>query len=95
MDKLTATIKRDPYREIVAKRKRIEYRKIKPYWTKRIESRKAPFLLRLINGFQPNAPEVTVVVDRVRKSNVTGYYELHLGRIREVKNWDRKRECPS
>jgi hypothetical protein len=95
MNKITTTIKREFLREIVAKRKRIEYRELKPYWTKKLSKTKAPFLLRLINGMRANAPEVTVVVEQVRTNRRDGCYEFHLGRIREVKNWDRRRECPS
>lgn len=91
---LTTTIKREWFREIVAKRKRVEYRELKPYWTNRLEGLKAPFLLRLINGMQSEAPEVTVVVDRVRRNTREERYEFHLGRIRDVKHWDRKREEP-
>lgn len=95
MHKITTTIKRQYFSEIVDKKKRIEYREIKPYWTRRLEGVKAPFLLRLINGMQTKAPEVTVVVDRVHRNTRTGYYELHLGRVREVKYWDRGRREPS
>lgn len=85
---------REPLREIIAKRKPIEYREIKAYWTTRLQSAETPFLLRLINGMTANAPEVTVVVTKVRKNSRRGCYELHLGQIREVKNWDREREQP-
>ena len=54
-----------------------------------------PFLLRLINGMQPKAPEVTVIVRRVRKNNRTRTYELHLGKLIDVRYWDRKREEPA
>jgi hypothetical protein len=95
MDKITTTIKREWLREIVAGRKRIEYREVKPYWTKRLECVARPFLLRLINGMQAKAPEVTVVVRRVRKNSRSGYFELYLGKLAEVRNWDRKRERPA
>jgi hypothetical protein len=36
MDRITSTINRASFREIVARRKRIEYRAIKPYRTKRL-----------------------------------------------------------
>ncbi len=94
MDKLTTTIKRQWLREIVARRKRIEYREIKPYWTKRLDSVTPPFLLRLINGMSKNAPEVTVVVRKVRRNSRSQNYELDLGPVVEVKNWDRRREKP-
>ena len=86
-------IKRQFFRDIVAKRKRVEYREIKPYWTNRLQGVRVPFFLRLINGMQPNAPEVTLVVESLRRRS--GSYELHLGRIKDVKNWDRRREEPT
>jgi hypothetical protein len=91
MDKITTTIKREWLGEIAARRKMIEYREIKPYWIERLSRVKAPFLLRLINGMQANAPELTVVVERVRKNSRSGAFELHLGKIKEVRNWDIKR----
>lgn len=95
MQTLTTTIKRQWLADIVAKRKPIEYREIKPYWTKRLADVETPFLLRLINGMQPHAPEVTVEVTHVTKNTRIRSYELHLGRIRNVKNWNRRTEQPS
>jgi hypothetical protein len=95
MDRITTTIKREWLREIVAGRKRIEYREIKPYWTRRFSKTKPPFLLRLINGMQSNAPEVTVVIRRVRKNSRSGYFELHIGMVAEVRHWDVKRGQPA
>jgi hypothetical protein len=95
MDKITTTIKREWLRKIAAGRKTVEYREIKPYWTDRLLKVKVPFHLRLINGMQRKVPEVTVRIDRVRKNSRIGEYELHIGKIVEVHNWDRKREQPS
>ena len=72
MDVITTTIKREWLQEIVAGRKRVEYREIKPYWVQRLSAVKTPFALRLINGMQAKAPEVTVVVRRVRKNTKLG-----------------------
>jgi hypothetical protein len=94
MDKLTTTIKRQWLREIVSRRKKIEYREIKPYWKKRLKRVGRPFLLRLINGISPRAPEVTVRIDKVVKNSRRGDYELHIGKILRVQNWDRRREQP-
>src|SRR5688572_14802588 len=94
MEKLTTTIKREWLREIVAGRKTVEYREIKPYWTTRLRSVRRPFLLRLINGMTANAPEVTVQIDRVRKNVVSGTYDLHIGRVVEVRNWNEKSDSP-
>jgi hypothetical protein len=94
MDRLTTTIKREWLREIVAKRKRTEYRKLKAYWTKKLALVKTPFELRLINGMSANAPEVTVVVTEVRKNSRSKEYELKLGRILKVKHWNRRTERP-
>jgi len=64
----------------VVKRKLIEYREINPYWTEKLAAVRPPFLLRLVNGMTKNAPEVTVVVTKIRKNSKYGCYELHLGR---------------
>ena len=94
MDKLTTTIKREWLREIIAGRKRVEYRQLKPYWTKKLATVKVPFSLRLINGMSKNAPEVTVVVNRVHKNSRTRQYELRIGRVVRVKRWNRRTEQP-
>ena len=94
MQKLTTTIQRQWLQEIVAGRKNVEYREIKKYWTDRLSTVTTPFHLRLINGMTPRPPEVTVRIDRVRKNTRTGNYELHIGKVIEVRNWDKKREQP-
>jgi hypothetical protein len=95
MDKITTTIHREPLKEIAARRKTIEYREIKTFWIERLAKVKAPFLLRLINGMRPNAPELTVIVQRVRRNARSGKFELHLGKLIDVRHWDVKREIPS
>jgi hypothetical protein len=50
-DRITATIEREWLAEIIAGTKKIEYRKVKPYWTKRFEKVSVPFELRLLNGY--------------------------------------------
>ena len=95
MEKITTTIKREWLQEIAAGRKRVEYREIKPYWTRRLSTVKSPFLLRLINGMQPKAPEVTVVVRRVRRNSRSRKFELLLGGVVSVKHWDLKRRQPT
>jgi hypothetical protein len=92
LPKITTTIKREWLCEIAAGRKRVEYREIKPYWTRRLSEVKALFLLRLINGMQPNAPELTALVDQVRKNTRAGEYELHLDRVIDLRHWDLKLE---
>jgi hypothetical protein len=88
MDRITTTIKREWLREIAAGRKRVEYREIKPYWIRRLSKTEPPFQLRLINGMQSKAPELTVLVQRVRKNSRCGVFELHLGKVVEVRHWD-------
>ncbi len=92
MDKITTTIKREYLQEIIAGRKKVEYREFKPYWTRRLKSVQTPFFLRLINGMQANAPEVTVEIRQVIKNLQTRRYELHIRRIVAVRNWNRRRE---
>ena len=94
MENVTTTIKREWLREIIAGRKTVENREIKPYWTKRLEGRECPFLLRLINGMAKVRPEVTVRIDRVEKNTASNRYELHIGEVVNFENWDKQREIP-
>lgn len=91
---VTMNIKREFFREIVAKRKRVEYRAMSPYWQKRLNGIEPPFLLRLINGMRSDSPEVYVVVEKLTRNSRQQQFELHLGRIRRLIRWDRKSEQP-
>lgn len=95
METITTTIAKPWLREIVAGRKVVEYRDIKPYWDKRLSGRRCPFLLRLINGMTSHNPEVTVRIDRVRRNTAKGTYELHIGAVVSFRNWDKRREVPT
>ena len=90
-ERITTTIKRQWLAEIIEGTKRIEYREIKPYWTKRLTS---PFELRLINGMNPPVPEVTVLIRKVRMDRREGVYELHIKKVMGFKHWDRRRKIP-
>lgn len=91
MDRLTTTIKRPWLAEIIAGAKKVEYREIKPYWRDRLAQVKIPFELRLINGMQRRAPEVTVLINKVKKDTRNGVYELHIRKVISFMNWDRSR----
>jgi hypothetical protein len=95
MDKITTTIKREWLAKIANRTKRIEYRELKPYWVKRLSRVQVPFLLRLINGMHANAPEITVIVTKVRKNSRSRQFELVLGKIVELKYWSVKFERPT
>jgi len=95
MQSITTQIKREYLKEIIAKRKTVEYRDIKGYWENHFRRVETPFLLRLINGTSKTAPEVTVEVTRIYRNRHKGRFELRLGRIHQVKNWDRRREQPA
>lgn len=92
MLQIPTTIKREWFSLIASREKKVEYREDTPYWRRRLEGIEAPFSLRLINGMRPDSPRLTVTVVRVRKRK--GCYELHLGRVREVSYWDRKKNQP-
>lgn len=93
MKTITTTIKRQWLREIVAGTKKIEYREIKPYWVLRLPV-EVPFALRLINGMQAQAPEVTVIIRKVIRNARLKSFELHIGSVKQVRNWDRRRQQP-
>jgi hypothetical protein len=67
-DRITTTIERQWLAQIVAGTKKIEYRQIKPYWTKRFAKVSVPFELRLLNGMNPPVPEVTVLIHRSQRT---------------------------
>jgi hypothetical protein len=94
MDRLTTTIEREWLADIVAGVKKTEYREMKPYWRKRLEAVSRPFELRLINGMQKNAPEVTILVDRVRANRRTRQYEFHIAKVLRHFHWDKRRRVP-
>ena len=95
MDKITTTIKQEWLKKIANWTKRVEYRELKPYWIMRLSQVRVPFLLRLINGMRPNAPEITVIVTKVRKNSRSRQFELVLGKIIELKHWSVKFERPT
>jgi hypothetical protein len=95
---ITTTLDREWFAQIVDGTKRVEYRDIKPYWTRRLRAVKTPFRLVLRNGMRPPVPVVTVRIDRVVPSphgtKRRGRYELHIGRVLKVERWDRKAKRP-
>jgi hypothetical protein len=95
MDSLTMNIEQRWFRAIVDREKKIEYQTMSPFWMPRIEPLKTPFLLRLLNGMLPPVPEAVVEVMRVVRDDARQEYQLHLGKVLRVKNWDRKAGKPS
>jgi hypothetical protein len=83
-NEITTTLDRQWFAEIVAGRKRIEYREIKPYWTTRLKRVQVPFRLILRNGMTPPVPVVAVRIDRVTSNRRRGVYKLHIGRVLSV-----------
>jgi len=98
MDTVTTTLKREWFAKIVDGSKRVEYREIKPYWTRRLRGVTTPFKLVLRNGMTPPIPVLAVRIDRVIPSPHSkarrGTYALHIGRVLKVEHWDRKTSRP-
>jgi len=98
VDTVTTTLKREWFAKIVDGSKRVEYREIKPYWTRRLRAVKTPFRLVLLNGMNPPVPVVTVRIDKIvpdpRGKARRGTYALHIGRVLKVEHWDRRRKRP-
>jgi hypothetical protein len=98
VDTITTTLKREWFAKIVDGSKRVEYREIKRYWTKRLAAVKTPFVLVMRNGMTPPVPVVSVRIDRIvpspRGRVRKGNYALHIGRVLKVEHWDRKGRCP-
>jgi hypothetical protein len=96
MDVITTTLEREWFAKIVAGEKRVEYREIKPYWTKRLKRVRVPFKLVLRNGMNPPVPVLMVRIDRIQPNppHYSGTYGLYIGRILKVEHWDRKKARP-
>jgi hypothetical protein len=94
MDTITTTLARHWFTEIVERRKKIEYRETKPYWTVRLKRVETPFRLVLRNGMTPPIPVMTVRIDKIVTDRQRGEYRLHIGRVLKVEHWDRKRKRP-
>jgi hypothetical protein len=100
MDRITTTLERQWFSEIVDRKKRIEYREIKPYWTKKLCRVELPFRLVLRNGMKPPIPVLSVRIDRIvpnpkqKGRKRKGSYALHIGRVLKVQHWDKKKKRP-
>ena len=95
---LVMNIKREFFSQILAtpRQKHVEYRKASPYWLSRLEKvGKAPFNLRLLNGMQPPVPEATVRVTKVVRAKGGRELQFHLGKVIEVRHWNRARNRPA
>jgi hypothetical protein len=75
MQMLTTTIKREFFRRIVANDKRVEYRDITPYWTRRLARVTPPFLLSTHQRY--DAPD-----SRSDRRRDAGMEELGSGSLR-------------
>lgn len=94
---LVINIKREFFAAILAqpRRKNIEYREMSNYWITRLQRvGKPPFYMRMLNGMTPPVPEATVIVTKVLKNKRTNEFEIYLGKVIEIKNWNRKQEKP-
>jgi hypothetical protein len=94
MDRITTTIKREWLSEIIEGTKKIEYREIKQYWEDKLAKVSIPFELRLINGMQQKAPEVTVLIKKVRRDTKNNRFELNVEKILNYKHWDANKKHP-
>lgn len=99
MKRITTTIQRIWLDKIVEGTKKREYREIKPYWTDRLiqpggTTIPVPFELRMINGMKKDAPEVTVLIDKIDigpqdsdgGNSPEDVYRLHIAKILNIKN---------
>ena len=88
MDKiLHLNLLKEWFIEILNGTKKIEYRKIKPYWTKRLfnedGTQKMYDFIMFRNGYSKDAPEMKVEFLGIRQKED---YEILLGKVLEKKN---------
>lgn len=84
---LYLTLHKKWFNQILEGTKKIEYREIKPYWTRRLfnedKSPKEYDVIIFRNGYNKNSPIMKV---KFLGINITDKYEIILGRILETEN---------
>jgi hypothetical protein len=84
---LHLTLMRKWFIAILRGTKKIEYREIKPYWTKRLSDKDGNSIkynyIIFKNGYSKNAPEMKVEFLGLKKKQE---YEIILGKILDKKN---------
>ena len=80
---LRLTLHRKWFDDIVAGKKKIEYREIKPYWTQRLDG-KSFDEIHFRNGYGSHRPFIRVECNGISKNSC---YNIHLGEILEIKNY--------
>lgn len=82
MKALKLTIYRQWFDEIAAGIKKTEYRGIKPHWATRLDGKDFDEV-HFANGYGPHRPFMRVECLGI---SVNSCYEIHLGKILEIKN---------
>lgn len=78
---LHLSLKNKWFKEILEGKKKIEYRKIKPYWTKRLEGKEYDHI-HFVNGYGKDKPWMDVVLLKIEKDDAYyDEYQLHLGEV--------------
>jgi hypothetical protein len=87
---LHLNLHREWFAAIVAKTKRIEYRRCTPYWKTRLENRKYD-VIQFRNGYATDAPEMLGEFRGVRRIRKWGkpQHAIRLGRILKIKRWQK------
>ncbi len=85
---LHLTLERTFFDQIAGGEKLEEYRKVKPYWTKRIEGREYDEI-HFRNGYHPDAPFMRVAYRGWQFKQIGGesVYALQLGSILEIRHY--------
>lgn len=85
---LQLNLHREWFAAIIAKTKRMEYRRRTPYWKTRLENRKYA-AIQFRNCYATNAPEMRVEFLDLRRIKKDGknVYAIRLGKILKIKRW--------
>ena len=86
MQILHLTLKRHWFDEIVKGNKLVEFREKKPYWTKRLKNREYDEIY-FKNGYSNSVPFMRVRWLGCQEGK--NKYMIYLGKILEIRNWDK------
>lgn len=78
MKEIYTVIRKQPMLDIISGKKKIEYRDKSEYWQSRFKNIQTPFIMRLRNGYNKDAKEISIVI---KKIVITDCYELHIDKV--------------
>lgn len=83
---LHLTLFKKYFDEILKGDKKIEFRKITPYWEKRLEGKEYDYI-HFVNGYGKDRPWMDIIIKEIEKDDIYyDEYKIYLGKIIRMGN---------